>query len=193
LIAAGWEKLRGPRRFEKTGSLDTEGITPARKLRIDEPGLSGSFQGVSSGIRVQLPCRGNMTVFSKRWVLKSCVLVLLLAVRAAAEKPPSVSRLPASLPPNKAPCSEHPPAIGRPLISESTLPAVAKGRFAKTTSTHVGSHISSAQFAGPRMPHGFQDPTHPAGPAAPGSAAFSKIPFAPAAPVSSGFVLHRKR
>ena len=83
----------------------------------------------------------------------------------------------------------------RSYLSDGTLPAVSKGRGSQSAVQPAGFESvrsGSVLLELPRMPHGFLDPTHPAGPAEPGSATplHSKPRFGP---VSAGFVIAKRR
>ena len=78
----------------------------------------------------------------------------------------------------------------RSFLSDGTEPAVSKGRERKAE-VHAASLESPiarcTNLTLPRMPHGFLDPTHPAGPAEPGSAAPAFPRKAKPGPYTSGF------
>ena len=85
----------------------------------------------------------------------------------------------------------------RSFRSDGTTPATSKGREVKVeVKPEVQAASLDSPVAGivnamplPRMPHGFLDPTHPAGAAEPGSAAPLQMPKRKPGPYTSGFTI----
>ena len=85
----------------------------------------------------------------------------------------------------------------RSFQTDGTTPATSKGREAKVdVKLEVQTASLDSPVAGivnvtplPRMPHGFLDPTHPAGAAEPGSAAPLQMPKRKPGPYTSGFTI----
>lgn len=132
---------------------------------------------------------------AKRWLLGLAALAASPHLRAADEwgqpehlrgssvrlfssdgTPPGVGKGPVAKPQVKdvekpkreAELTPPPPAAVQPVVMVSPM-------------------VRLSNVPWPKMPHGYQDPTHPVGPAEPGSAAPTRF-----GPVSSGHVLKRR-
>ena len=86
--------------------------------------------------------------------------------------------------------------VPRDFQSDGTTPAISKGREVKLDVKREVQPASldsptaqTASLALPRMPHGYLDPTHPAGPAEAGSAAPLQMPKRKPGPYTSGFTV----
>ena len=86
--------------------------------------------------------------------------------------------------------------VPRDFQSDGTTPAMSKGRVVKLEVNREVQPASldsptaqNANLALPRMPHGYLDPTHPAGPAEAGSAAPLHMPKRKPGPYTSGFTV----
>ena len=82
----------------------------------------------------------------------------------------------------------------RAFLGDGTAPAMSKGRESKAKLDVQAASLETpaspmAALILPRMPHGFIDPTHPVGPAEPGSAAPLTLTKPRIGPASSGHVL----
>jgi len=114
------------------------------------------------------------------WVLSASLLPLLASTAFAQNPEPVASDEQASTP--------------RGYLSDGTMPAISKGRPAQADVQSAGFQSPLAFLTVPRMPHGFLDATHPAGPADPGSAAPPpKAPKLRVGPVSSGYAFVHKQ
>ena len=140
---------------------------------------------------------GNVKVAS--WVLGLGFLVLP-SMSAQSQTPPVAA--PAPMPIEVVSeatwdaAGTHRGYVPRDFQTDGTAPAISKGRGSKLD---VSSDVQTASLDSPitrtgsvslpRMPHGYLDPTHPAGPAEAGSAAPLQMPKRKPGPYTSGFTI----
>lgn len=100
--------------------------------------------------------------------------------------PPGVGKGPVAKPKVKEPEKpKHEAVLAPPPVSDQ-VPVVTPVPVQPVALVSPMERLSNVPW--PKMPHGYQDPTHPVGPAEPGSAAPVRF-----GPVSSGHVLWKRR
>ena len=133
--------------------------------------------------------------FAKRWLLGLAVLATSTA-RAQDESWQQPDHLRASNPRDFR-SDGTPPAVGKGPVAKvkvEVAPPVANVEKPKREAelipvqpvVHVMPTTRLTSLPWPKMPHGYQDPTHPVGPAEPGSAAPKRF-----GPVTAGHAIPR--
>ena len=129
---------------------------------------------------------GNFNVAS--WIL-GLGFLSLSSLAAQSQAPPEAVPAPMSGESERG-------YVPRDFQSDGTTPAISKGREVKLDVKREVQPASldsptaqTASLALPRMPHGYLDPTHPAGPAEAGSAAPLHMPKRKPGPYTSGFTI----